>query len=109
MKAESRSTCVFIVANSLLRRTLALFGLDLLLQNRNCLVLGREISCKLLEHRLIRGLGRIQKRIRVEIVVGAFLIRLVLDVGAPANEENAREKLNAKKNTETKFQWYTAS
>ena len=84
MKAKSRFTCVFIVANGLLRRTLVLFSLDLLLQNRNGLVLGLKIRAELLEHRLIGGRESVEKCLRVEVIVGTILIRTISDVRAPA-------------------------
>ena len=86
MKAKSRSTCV---ANGLLRRMLVLFVLDLLLQNKNGLVLGLEIRGKMLEHRLIRGRESAEKCLRVEVIVGTILTRLVIDVGAPATTASA--------------------
>ena len=84
MKAKSRSTCVFVVANSLVRRTLVPFRLDLWVQNRNGLVPGLKIRAKLLEHRLIGGRESVEKRLRVEVIVGTILIGLVRDVGALA-------------------------
>ena len=84
MKSKSRSICVFVIANGLLRRTLVLFSFDLLLQNRNGLVHGLKIRAKLLEHRLIGGRESIEKCLRVEVIVGTILIKLVSDVGAPA-------------------------
>ena len=89
MKAKCRSICAFVVANGLVRRTLVLFSLDLLLENRNGLVLGREISSKLLEHRLIKGRESVEKCLRVEVIVGTILIRLVIDVGASGTTASA--------------------
>ena len=48
MKMKSRSTCVLIVVDGLLCRTLVLYSLDLLLQNRNSPVLGLKVRAKLL-------------------------------------------------------------
>ena len=83
MKAKSRSTCVFIVANSLLHRTLVLFILDLLLQNRNGPILGLKKCAKLLKHRLIRGCASVEKCLWVEIIVRTILIRMISDAWAP--------------------------
>ena len=87
MKAKSRSTCVFVVANGLLCRTLVLFSLDLSLQNRNGLVLGLKIRAKLLE--LIGGGESAEKCLQVEVIVGTILIRLVIDVRASATTTSA--------------------
>ena len=89
MKAKSKSTCVFIVANGLLRRMLVLFSLDLLLQNKNGLVLGLKIRAKLLEHRLIGGRESAEQCLRVEVIVGTILIMLVSDVRVPATTATA--------------------
>ena len=56
MRMKSKSTCVFIVAEGVLRRTLVFCSLDLLVQNKNSLVLGLKIRAELLKHRLIKGL-----------------------------------------------------
>ena len=89
MKAEGRSTCIIVVANRLLRLALVLFKLDLLLQSRDGLVLGREIRCKFLEHRFVRSLEGIETLIQVVIVVGAVLNRLALDIGVPVTTASA--------------------
>ena len=68
---------------------LVLFSLDLLLQNKNGLVLGLKIRAKLLEHRLIGGRESAEQCLRVEVIVGTILIMLVSDVRVPATTATA--------------------
>ena len=71
MEMDSRSTCVLIVADGLLHQTLVLSILELL------------------KHRLNGGLESAEKCLRVELVIGIALIRMISDVRAPATTANA--------------------